>query len=107
MLIDDGFLSTDEKVERPGYEHYASHEETLRQLTACGDNLLHETIIPVEEIKAIDKEFIESMGKRATKLAELHPDAADALTGYLKNQELESQIIETMLTGAVWLLGRA
>jgi len=106
IIIDDGFLSTDEKVERPGYEHYVRHEETLQQLTAYGDSLLHETIIPVEEIKAIDQEFIESIGKRATKLAELHSDFADALTGYLKNQELESQIIETMLTGAVWLLQR-
>ena len=101
------FLNSDERVERSGYEHYSNHQETLRQLTAHGDTLMREVIIPTEEIHAIDQEFIESIRKRATRLAELHPEAAEALLGYVKNQELESHIIETMLTGAVWLLGRA
>lgn len=107
MLIDDGFLNADERVERPGYEHYATHQETLRQLTAHGDTLLREVIIPAEEIHAIDQKFIGSIGKRAAELAELYPEATDTLLGYVKNQELESQTIETMLTGAVWLLKRA
>lgn len=36
ILIDDGFLAGSSKIERPGYEHYAPHAETLRKLTAYG-----------------------------------------------------------------------
>jgi|GEM_PF-6892374 len=105
--IDDGFLAEPKKIESPGYEHYATHEETLRQLTAHGDALLREVIIPVEDMKALNRYYTELIRRRAEKLAELHPAAADSLLGYVEKQERESEILETAVTGAVWLLQRA
>jgi cyclopropane fatty-acyl-phospholipid synthase-like methyltransferase len=107
ILIDDGYLAGDEKVDRPGYEHYAGHEETLQQLTSHGDTLLREETLSQEYLRAVDSRYVESVRKRAQKLAKKHPEAADMLSGYVKDQELESEIIETKLVGAVWLLQRA
>lgn len=107
MVIDDGYLAGDEKVDRPGYEHYVGHDETLRLLTSHGDKLLREVTQSQDYLKSLNSRFLESVRKRVKGLEKKHPEAADMLRGYVKDQELESEIIETKLVGAVWLLQRA
>lgn len=107
IVIDDGFLAGTTRIEMPGYEHYASHKETLRQLTAHGDNLLRETVIPPEEIKAYNRKNTDLIRQRAENLAQHYPEAADSLFSFVEQQEHESEILETAITGAVWLLQRA
>jgi cyclopropane fatty-acyl-phospholipid synthase-like methyltransferase len=107
IVIDDGYLAGDEKVDRPGYEHYVGHEETLRQLAAHGDTLLREVTQSQDYLKSLNSRFLEGVRKKVDKLSKEHPEAADLLSGYVKDQELESEIIETKLVGAVWLLQRA
>ena len=106
MLIDNAFLTDPGEVESHWYEHCATHEETLSRLTAHGDALLCEVIIPTEDVKALNCEYTEHIHKRAEKLAKLHPEAADSLYRYVEKQECESEIMETTVTSAVWLLQR-
>jgi len=106
MLIDNVFLADPEKVESPWYEHCATHQESLRRLTAHGDALLHEVIIPTEDVKALNRKYTELIRRRAEKLAELHPEAADSFLWYVEKQERESEIMETTMISAVWLLQR-
>ena len=107
MLIDNVFLADPDKVESPWYEHCATHQETLRQLTAHGNALLREVIIPTEDVKALNRKYTELIRKRAEKLAKLNPEAADSLFWYVEKQERESEIMERTVTSAVWLLQRA
>jgi cyclopropane fatty-acyl-phospholipid synthase-like methyltransferase len=107
MLIDDGFLTNPHKVESPWYEHCATHQESLRRLTTHGDTLLHEVIIPPEDVKALNREYTELIRTRAEKLAELHPEASDSLLWYIQKQERESEIMERTVTSVVWLLQRS
>ena len=107
ILIDDVFLISPNRIESPWYEHCANHEETLRQLTAHGDALLREVIIPAGDVKALNRQATEGIRKRAEKLAKLHPAAADSLFWYVEKQERESEIMETTAASAVWLLQRA
>ncbi len=106
MLIDNAFLTDPCKVESPWYEHCVTHEETLSRLTAHGDALLCEVIIPTEDVKALNRKYTELIRRRAKQLAKLHPEAADSLYGYVDKQERESEIMETTVTSAVWLLQR-
>lgn len=107
MVIDDGFLAQTEKLDRPGYEHYRSYNETIRQLTVHGDTLVQEMLIPVEELKAYNKKNTERIRKRAEKLAEHHPELADNFNRYVQWEEVESRVLETETIPAVWLLQRA
>lgn len=107
IVIDDGYLAGDEKVDRLGYEHYVGHKETLQQLTSHGDALMREVTLSQEYLKAVDSRYVESVREKAQRLAKKHPQVADMLSGYVENQEWESEIIETKLVGAVWLLQRA
>jgi cyclopropane fatty-acyl-phospholipid synthase-like methyltransferase len=106
MLIDNAFLTDPGKVESHWYEHCATHEETICRLTAHGDALLREVIIPAEEVKALNQEYTELIRTRAEKLAKLHPEAADSVYRYVEKQERESEIMETTVTSVVWLLQR-
>lgn len=58
-------------------------------------------------MKALNRKATGLIRNRAEKLAELHPEAADSLLGYVGKQERESEIMETTVTSAVWLLQRA
>ncbi len=106
LLIDAVFLADPDKVESPWYEHCATHQETLRQLTAHGDALLREVLVPAEDVKALNRKYTELIRSRAEKLAELHPEAADSLFWYVEKQERESEIMDSTVTSAVWLLQR-
>lgn len=107
MLIDDVFITYPNRIDSPWYEYRANHEETLRQLTTHGDALLREVIIPTGDVKAFNRQCTERIRKRAEKLAKLHPAAADSLFWYVEKQERESEIMETTVTSAVWLLQRS
>jgi 2-polyprenyl-3-methyl-5-hydroxy-6-metoxy-1,4-benzoquinol methylase len=104
IIIDNMFLADLDKVESPWYEHCADHQETLRRITAYGDALLREVIIPTEDVKVLNRKYTELIRRRAEKLAELHPEAADSLLWYVEKQERESEIMEQTMIGAVWLL---
>ncbi|MBE0448716.1 MAG: methyltransferase domain-containing protein [Actinobacteria bacterium] len=106
MVIDDGFLAHASRLDRPGYQHYRSHEETIRQLTSYGDTLVQERIIPVEQLKAYNQKNTQLIQKRANKLAQQHPEIADSFERYVRWQEAESYILETETIPAIWLLQR-
>ena len=106
VVIDNAFLTDPREVESPWYEHCATHQETIRRLTSHGDALLREVTIPAEEVKALNRKYTELIHRRAAKLAKLHPEHADSLYGYVEKQERESEIMETTVTSAVWLLQR-
>jgi cyclopropane fatty-acyl-phospholipid synthase-like methyltransferase len=106
LVIDDGFLNRAESVSRPGYGHYASHERTLRQLTAHGDTILEERIYTIEETRAINLDYLQHITRRTEVLVKQHPSAAAALRRYVATQESECEFIDREITGAVWLLQR-
>lgn len=107
LVIDDGFLNRHEAVDRPGYGHLASHDQTLEHLRAHGDTLVRERIYSVEETRAINLDYIDHISKRAAGVVERHPEAAGALRTYIASQESECDFIDREVTGAIWLLQRA
>lgn len=106
MVIDDGFLIGTERVGQPGYENYVTHAETLALLTAHGDELVREVIVPVDDIRELNRLQTALIRARAQGLAKRFPDAADSLARYVERQERECEVLETEVVGAVWLLQR-
>lgn len=107
ILIDDGFLKAGQSVDRPGYQHYAPHRETLEALTAHGDTLVCEVLYPDEETAAINWGYTAAIKKRAEQLKQKYPEIKESLHGYIQNQEEECRVIESSITGACWLLQRS
>jgi cyclopropane fatty-acyl-phospholipid synthase-like methyltransferase len=105
ILVDDGFLNGPSKIKRQGYEHYVSHEDTIKQLTSFDDILLNE-IITEEESKSINEKYLKVIKKRANNLTDRIPGLKEPINCYIKNQEIECDILDKNITGAIWLLQR-
>ena len=61
MIIDDGYVRNQNRLNRKGYEHYRNHENTIRELTAFDDIIVHEiktTSASVEIGEEYDQEGI-------------------------------------------------
>ena len=106
MVIGDGFLAHSSRLDRAGYQHYRSHEETLGQLISHDDTMVLEKIIPVEKLKTYNENNTELIRKRVKELAKAHPSLAPSLGRYVQWEERESEILETETIPAVWLLQR-
>lgn len=104
LLIDEGFLAESAKNDQANYEYLVPHGLALKQLTAHGDRLLREVIIPTAELQAMNNRYTELIRQRAAQLTKRHPEAADLLWEYVQNQERECEILESTYVGAIWLL---
>jgi cyclopropane fatty-acyl-phospholipid synthase-like methyltransferase len=107
MIIDDGFRAKNSRVNFPGYEHYVSYKETVKQLTAHGDTIIKEKVFPFEDIKLMNQQDTEFITKRARNLAQQHPELADLFFHYVEQQKQECEIVENDIATAIWLLQKA
>ena len=104
LIIDDGFLKGDRPLSRSGYTYYLPYNQAIENLTARGDELITEVILTYEQNSAIDREYINALKKRSTPLLKKNPELKQLINKYIKNQEIECDVIENNLTGAIWLI---
>ena len=107
IVIDDGFLENPTLIKRGGYEHYLPHDETLKQLTSQGDTLFQELLLTDEETRSLNEHYIKAMKRRAQTLIQGRPDLNETISRYIREQEIECELIEKHITRAIWLLKRA
>jgi cyclopropane fatty-acyl-phospholipid synthase-like methyltransferase len=104
MVVDDGFLKGSKPIHRKGYEHYLPHEETIQKLTSHGDTLIGEILLEEAENREIDQGYLKAIKHRSLGLLKRNPELRDEVEAYIKNQEIECEVIEQNLRGAVWLI---
>jgi hypothetical protein len=75
MVIDDGFLTGEESVRRPGYGHYVPHVQALEQLTSHGDTLVEERLTIEENLK-INQDYLAILKENARTLLQGKPELA-------------------------------
>jgi SAM-dependent methyltransferase len=106
VVIADGFLA--EGVDDlPGYEGCASRADTVAQLAAFGDVLVHELVTPPAETRATNDRYTALIRGRAERLRRRHPDLAPLLDAYVARQEHEVKQLERGFVCATWVLRRA
>jgi cyclopropane fatty-acyl-phospholipid synthase-like methyltransferase len=107
MVIDDGFRMTPKEIDRPGYDHYALYQETIRQLASHGDIILRENIVPVEDIKSRHQRETGLIAERVEGLSREHPEMANYFNEYLEHEKQECEIFERDIAEAMWLLEKS
>ncbi len=104
LVIDDGVL-VDAGVTPPSYlDAYAPPDETRRRLTAHGDRILREVILPAEEAREAVRHDTEKIRRRAHALSKRYPEKAPLFDAYVKRQEYEESLIGDVLLYAAWLI---
>lgn len=106
IAIEDGFVA-DGVAHLPGNEGYASHAETLRQLTACHDVVVQEVICPLEQARAVNQRNTELIRQRASLVRASHPAFERLIDEYVARQERETRTLGADVLCAVWVLRRA
>jgi ubiquinone/menaquinone biosynthesis C-methylase UbiE len=106
IVIDDGFLAGGVN-ELPHAEGYAGYDETLRRLTAWGDELVHEIVSSVEDTRAVNETNTELIRKRALELERKNPVLAPLIDEYVARQEHETRVFGSDMVCATWVLRRA
>ncbi len=105
ILIDDGYLRGGKPVKRAGYGHYETHARTMKHLTSHGDALVEERLT-IEENKRINDEYLAVIKRNAESLLEARPELRGRVEGYIREQEMECDVLDAHITGAIWLLRR-
>ena len=57
-----------------------------------------------EENSEIDQGYLKAIKHRSIELLKKNPDLSNEVEAYIKNQEIECEVIEKNLRGAVWLI---
>ncbi len=55
-------------------------------------------------MRAMDERYLEAISRRASDIAERHPELAEAITQHVEWQRIESEAWETSVESAVWLV---
>lgn len=105
IVIEDGFLA-DGMAQPQGADGYAGRSETLRRLTACGDQLVREVQSSAEETRSLNERNTDLIRRRAQLVKASRPDLAGLIDEYVARQERETRLLGTDVICAVWVLRR-
>lgn len=105
IVIEDVFLA-DGAAQLLGVDGYADHAETLRRLTASGDQLVREVRSSAEETRSVNDRNTDLIRRRAHLVRASCPDLTDLLDEYVARQERETQLLGTDVVCAIWVLRR-
>ena len=107
IVIDDCFARGNEKIDFVGYGYIAAHDECIEQLTAHGDRLVHESIVPIDDVIAQNEYNNEAIARRAAELTKRYPDKAKVFANFVQREKDECVVIETRLVAAIWILQKS
>ena len=103
MIIDDGYLKNEKKLNRKGYTHLRSRDETIMDFTHFGDQLIRE-INTSEYSREINEQYLDVIKKRGQELTIKYPELKNELDAYINLQAEECKVLDTEIEGALWVL---
>jgi cyclopropane fatty-acyl-phospholipid synthase-like methyltransferase len=106
MVVHEGFLAPGAGPVA-GFANLAGYGETLRRLKSHGDEILREHVLTPEDMRALDERYINSIERRAKRIAAEQPAAASLALGYVDRQRRAATAWERAARSAAWLLRKS
>jgi cyclopropane fatty-acyl-phospholipid synthase-like methyltransferase len=106
MVIDDGVLAAN-ALPDSGFDNLVPIAESRERLESHGDEILRERSLEPEEMRAIDRRYIESIAARAEELAAAHPEDAELIRSYVGRQQRAAAAWERNAVSVAWLVRKA
>ncbi len=103
IMIDDGFLKKDDSLNRKGYEHCKNYNDTVRELTHFGDQIVDQINTSATSNK-INKEYHTLITKRGEELISKHKELEKDIRDYILLQEEECNVLENEIEGVLWVI---
>jgi cyclopropane fatty-acyl-phospholipid synthase-like methyltransferase len=103
IIIDDGYLKKHNHLDRKGYGHYKNYDDTARELTLFGDQILNQ-VNTLEVSKNINREYLELIKLRGAELISKHPELKKDIDDYIRLQAEECDVLDNEIEGALWVI---
>ncbi len=94
IILDDGYIEDDSDYAHPLIQ---KKRIVFKQIRDAGMHLIEEIICKKDEIMETDKYIFGWIKKRCDELIEKYPDKKNIFEDYIKNQEIESNVLETKI----------
>ena len=91
FIIDDGYIEDGSDFVHP---MMVKRSDLLRQIEKAGMRLLEDDIMDKEAIKDSDDQIFGNLKKRCHELIDQFPDKQALFLNYIKNQEIENDVLE-------------
>lgn len=97
FIIDDGYID-----DESNYSHPLMFKKStiILQIKKAGMKLVENDIFDTNDIKESDDFIFDKLKSRCFELIEKHPDKQTLFLDYIKNQEIENDVLENMVIGA-------
>jgi cyclopropane fatty-acyl-phospholipid synthase-like methyltransferase len=101
FIIDDGYINDDSDFIHPlMYKKL----DILQQLEMAGMQLVENDIMDRDDIKDSDDYIFQNIKRRCNELIEQYPDKQHLFLNYVKNQEIENDILENKVIGTTMVI---
>ncbi len=103
FILDDGYIQDSSDFIHP---LIAKKSTILSQIEMAGMKLVEDDRMDREDIKDSDDFIFEKLKKRCLELAEKYPVKQQLFLEYIKNQEIENDVLENHIIGTTLLIRR-
>lgn len=104
LIIDDGYIEQKEKVDFPGYEYIANHQEMIDQLTSQGDQIVEEYIFPNDQVRKQNALYQNRIEGQVKNLSQRYPEHQASFEKYLEKEKEENKILNENIICATWVI---
>lgn len=101
FIIDDGYINDDSDFSHP---LMLKKRCLLQQIEKAGMELVEDDIIDKEAMINSDNYIIDNLKKRCYELIEKYPDKQKLFLDYIKNQEIENEVLENKIIGTTMVI---
>lgn len=91
FIIDDGYISDDSDFSHP---LILKKSELLQQIEKAGMELVENDIVDRDDIVDADDYIFQNLKKRCQELIEKYPNKQRMFLDYIRNQEIENDVLE-------------
>ncbi len=101
FIIDDGYINDDSDFSHP---LMFKKSDILQQIEKAGMVLVENDIMARDEIIDSDDYIFDNLKKRCQELIEKYPEKQNLFLDYIKNQEVENDVLENKVTGTTLVI---
>ncbi len=101
FIIDDGYLDDDSDFYHP---LMFKKSDILQQLEKAGMHLVENDVMDRDDIIDSDEYIFDNLKKRCLELIEKYPYKQAIFLNYIKNQEVENDVLENKVTGTTMVI---
>ncbi|MBC8319493.1 MAG: methyltransferase domain-containing protein [Bacteroidetes bacterium] len=103
FVIDDGYIENNSDYIHPLIQ---KKNTIIQQIDSAGMQLIEDDVIQKDDIKDSNDYIFDNLKKRCFELINKYPDKKELFESYIKNQEIENDVLENKVVCSTLIIKR-